>query len=796
MTTGDIYQKGLQGRPVEHDDGLNLLKIFLLVLSKWYFFVIAVIIAFLCARFYIGHTQQIYSVSAKILINENKETQGPSNQMLQGFGLPIGTQNLDNQISILSSRTLIERALNELPFEIEYFYKTIKNRLPIYPEVPIDIIPKLEDNLPRDIEFLFVYLGGEKFHLKTVTRGASKIDKQYSFGDLIEYPDGDFVIEKNNPEWLARNKDRKMSFNIPTRMNLVKSYKRRLKVEAVSEEGTVVRITLEGTNRKKDADFLNKLAEVFTAISLDKKNLEAERRVQFINNQLVGISDSLLITENKLQSFRSRNRVMNISAQGEVIIDQAMNLENEKARIAIENNYYTYLAEYLSKGNTEEKPVSPATAGITDPGLARLVTELADLQNQLYSKSLGEKNPMQNQLILRIRNTREALMETLNGLIKANNMAMNENQEQIRRVNNQASTLPVTERQLLGIERQFKLNDELYTFLLEKRAELQIQRASYVPDNEMIDYANDLDSVVVSPNRPVIFLMAWFLGLAIPFFLILILNSLNKAIKEEDLKLITDIPVSGNIPHNSLKTNTVVFQDPETSISEAFRILRSRMQFFTKETKSPVILVTSSMPDDGKTFTAINLASVYSLTGKRTVLVGFDLRKPKIYGDFNIDNDRGVSSFLIGKDTLKDVIQKTDYENLFIIPSGPIPPNPSELTSLEKTEELLNQLRRNFDHIIIDSSPIGMVSDTFHLASLADTCLLVVRQGKTIRDLFEKTLKEIKISEVKGVSIVINDLPTDSKRYGYGGRYGYTKQENHKKNGIQKIKHLAKLKSA
>ena len=225
---------------------------------------------------------------------------------------------------------------------------------------------------------------------------------------------------------LPEIKNRKIYFICHSRENLVESYSKRLKVEPASRKGTIVRISLEGTNKTMDMDFLNKLTEIFLNNSLDKKNEEAIRTIQFIDDQLIGISDSLVITENKLQQFRSRNRVMDLSAQGQVIIDQAMSLENEKARLGIEANYYNYLADYLAKDNVGKVPIAPATMGITDPGLTKLVADLADLQGQFYSKSLGEKNPLQSQLAQRVRNTKEALRETLNGVRRANNMAMNE----------------------------------------------------------------------------------------------------------------------------------------------------------------------------------------------------------------------------------------------------------------------------------------------------------------------------------------------------------------------------------
>ena len=756
------------------EDTIDLKKIFSLFIFHWYVFLIALIVALTCAFLYNKFTIPTYRVSATLLINEGRKGGLMENtQFFEGIGLGTVNQNLDNQIMVLSSRTLIRRTLDELPFDIEYYYRRLNNKVILYPASPIKVIPETIDSLPRDIEFTFIYQDNNIFRITTKSKDSFKLDQQVSFGETIETPGGNFHIDLSTDSWFTTSFNRKLYFKFHSRNKLVENYNKRLKVEKVSRNGTILSVSLEGTNKTRDTEFLDNLTAIFLNNSLDKKNQEATRTIQFIDDQLIGISDSLIITENRLQQFRSRHRVMDLSAQGQVIINQAMSLENEKARLGIEANYYNYLAEYLVKDNAGQAPIAPATMGITDPGLTRLVTDLAELQAQFYSKSLGEKNPLQSQFAQRVRNTKEALRETLNGVRRANNLAMSEINEQIRSVNAQASALPVTERQLLGIERKFKINDELYTFLLEKRAGAQIQKASNLPDNEIVDPAA-AGHTPVRPKMPIIYTFALIAGLGIPFTWILIGEAMNKKMREEDINKITDIPIIGHIPTTLIKTNTVVLDDPGSNSAEAFRSVRSRIQFFTKEAKAPVILITSSMPEEGKTFAAINLASVYSLMGKKTVLVGFDLRKPKIYTDFGFNNDHGVSTWLIGKDGLQDIIKETNFENLSIIPAGPVPPNPSELIALDKTEELLRFLREKYECIIIDSSPIGMVSDTFHLASLSDTCILIVRQNMTLKEMFKSTLKEIEISDIKSLSIIFNDLGPDYKYFGYGGKYSYS----------------------
>lgn len=774
MNNLDRLQKEQHDKVPQLAGGLDPVVILSLIIKNWYFFVIAILAALFIARFYIGHTMPVYRTSTTILINDGDERSPVNNdELLQGLGLPAGVRNLDNQIMILKSRELTERTLNELPYEIDYYHRTIKNLIPIYPDIPVKILSDNEIPLPKGIEFSIIYLSNNMFTLKSESEYFA-LNKQASFGEIIEIQGGSFRILCLNEEWFKTHLDLNLCFVINNRYNLLRYYNNRLTVESLSKTGSILSISLTGTNKAKDVEFLNKFTEIFKSISLDRKNYEANRRIQFIDDQLVGITDSLKLTENKLQKFRSANRVMDLSAQGQAIIGQVILLENERARLDLEANYYDYLSDYLSKSVTGELPIVPITMGIADPGLTTLVANLADLQGQLASKGAGEMNPLQGLLAQRVQSTKDALRETLNGLRRANSLAIAENQKQISKINAQASDLPATERQLLGFERKFKLNDELYTFLLEKRSEQHMQKASNMSDCEVIDPADELFSQIVAPNPTKIYFVGLFAGSGIPFLILFLIFLFNNKLKYEDISKLTDIPVVGNVPRSLEKTNTVALDFPNSSIAEAYRLLRSRMQFLTKEARAPVILITSSLPGDGKTYTAINLASIYSLLGKKTILVGFDLRKPRIFDDFNLTNDKGVSTWLIGKDKLNDIIKETSFENLSVITSGPVPPNPSELIALEKTNDLIKLLKESYDYIIIDSSPIGIVSDTYHLASLSDACLLVVRPGKTLRDMFGITLREIISSGTKGVSIVINDIKSGSKYNGYGEKYGYT----------------------
>lgn len=773
---------GRINRQIQTTNSLNVRKILLLIWRSKYIYLLAILLSGGGAYYYLQKKIPTYQVETTVLIGEGEPR--PGEELLQGFAIRPGLQNLDNQMVIISSFNMINKTLAELPFEIDIYTKGFRSQASYYPRIPFRILPG-EDGLPKGVEFAFEYIAGQKFHLTSSPKSSILLDTILDFGQEIELELGSFTIFPQPGEEAVYKSREKIYFNFFTKNYLTASYVRRLNVVPATRDGGIVKLSLVGPDWVKDIIFLNKLAEVFINDNLDKKNLEANRIIEFIDRQLGSYSDSLKITENQLQEFRSSNRIMDVSVQAEQIVDQALQLENEKARLTLESNYYQYLEDYLSKEGNENAPIAPASMGISDLQLTGLMQELLAAQAEYFGSGVGDRNPLQGQLEIRMKNTKKNIRETLTGIMLANQMALDENERQINNVNKEASRLPVKERQLLGFERKFNLNNVMYTFLLQERAEAQIQRASNTSDHELVDQARSMG--LVSPNRTVIYLFAFAFAFGLPTIIILFKDMMDDSItSEEDLNLITQLPVLARIPQARLNYNTVVLNEPNSIISEAYRSLRSRMEFIVGETNCPLILITSSISGEGKTFSAINLASAYHLAGKKTLLIGFDLRRPTLSKSFELNSEEGLSSYLIGKKSLEEVIFQSDFPNLHIIPSGPIPPNPGELASSQRAKDMFTILKEKYDFIIVDCPPIGVVSDIYPIAGIADSVLLMVRHGLTKKNMLSNTIEEVHNQGIHNLNLLVNDVKLRGNSYQYAYKYKY--QSSLVKNGVGKSK--------
>ncbi|MCK4287838.1 MAG: polysaccharide biosynthesis tyrosine autokinase, partial [Bacteroidales bacterium] len=370
-----------------------------------------------------------------------------------------------------------------------------------------------------------------------------------------------------------------------------------------------------------------------------------------------------------------------------------------------------------------------------------------------------EKNPIVLSLEKQIQNTKKALIENINNIINTSTIAINDINRRISELSDRINRLPKTQRNLISIQRKFKLNDAIYTYLLERRSEAQITKASNITDNEIIDKARTSGQTPVYPKKSLNYIIAIILGLVFPVIYILGKDYFNdKIIERKDVENITNLPIIGHIIHSAKESNIVVAKSPKSSISESFRSIRTNLQYITKGKEKQVVLITSDMVAAGKTFVAINLASIFAQYDKKTLLIGFDLRKPKIYQDFGLTNTEGISSYLINKSKFEDIIQKSSIKNLDIIMGGPVPPNPSELIASSKTTELFNKLKEIYDFIIIDTPPVGLVTDAFLVMKYTDANLFIVRQNFTNKKIFESIIKDVEQRKLPNINILINDV--------------------------------------
>jgi len=788
-------------RPRPPSDDIDLSKYFFLFLENWYWFVLSVIICAGLAYLLNRYTIREYRVTATLLIEDEKSTMGSfgsggtqgGTDVLSGFGLYPGMKTLENQILILQSYNQVNTTLHSTDFEVSCFSEEITGKREIYNEAPFIVSFDRSHTQPLGVTFCVTLQENGKLRITGETRNGNVEDYNY-LTEKVTGSSASFTFEKE-VSWGEQVEGRNFLFTLLPREgynqnglsytyffrfnsydDMVTGWREAFELTPMKTEASIVELAVETDCPAKAMTFIDTHLRMYLQRTLDKKNQFAINTIEFIDEQLLSISDSLWKREQDLQDFRREKQVVDISFQAQQLFEQTRELENSRADLKVKSDYFRYLKGYLKENREAGSLVAPAAMGITDPLMNNLVLELNRMESQKVAMkgSDGSVNPYIATLESQIRNAKAAFEEVVMNMERNNNIAIRDLNKRLEGIMAEVGNLPQTERELFSIERQFKLNDNIYTYLLQRRSEAQIAKASNTPDNEIIDYAR-VEGLPIKPKVNRNYILGLIFGLSLPGFIFLLKEAFNYKIETEDeIKRITSLPLAGYISHNRKDYQDVVLLDPRNLVSEAFRNLRIRMRFFTREIKNPVILVTSSMAEEGKTFTALNLSSAYSLAGIRTVLLSFDLRKPRNYDEFGIDNEKGITTYLIGRDTIDDIIMETGHENLYITPAGPVPPNPSELASSEKTRELFSELKKRFDYIITDSAPIGAVSDTYPLASLADAVIMLVRHNKTIKQILKNTIEDCKVNGVSNLSILLNDIRSDRRMYGYRGRYGYT----------------------
>ena len=766
---------------------------------------IAVAFAFVHNKF----STTIYQNTAQLHIDVSQNNSySRDNERIQTMRINNSVNSLETEIGKLNSFPLIKKALSRLNFEVSYHIAERPFELPLLKEIPYRVEREIYKDSPFKVEFYqshkqlinlnfyITILSRKEFMLQThgthvpvynyidnkVERHIDTfhINKRFKFGEKIETDNYKFFVNLKNEDMnLSQYRSKSLFFKFYHMDYLTLSYLNKMQLTPTGRNSSLVNVSITGSHSRKITDFINELAQVYINKDLDRKNRKAESTVDYIESQISDVSSSLRSAGNTLERYRSNNKIVDLDFQGQQMYETLSNLRDEKASIKVQQKYYQQIRDYI-RNNKVSELTAPSSRNVSDPMLSNLIQRLADLNSERIEKSPNDsKNLYAKKLNDQIENLKSTILENVVRSLKNLDISLEEINYRIDKLSSDLSRLPERELRLQAMEREFELNDEIYTYLLEKRAEAQISRASNFPSYEIVDPARELKASVVAPSIRLNYLIALFIGALLPAAILLITDYFNSKIRStDDLEQITNLPIVGSIFHLRKKAGELEIQsNPHSLTSESIRSIRTNLQLLNGNLSSHVILVTSSRSHEGKTFSSINLAKGFSMLQKKTVLLGYDLRKPKLPGYFNLDDSKGLTTYLTNYHNLQDVIQNTDNQHLDVICEGPLPPNPVELIESSRSKELLNLLKQKYEYIVLDTSPIGVVPDSKLLMKLADTNLFVTRQNFTRKHMLINTLKNLQVSDLSNIYMVLNDFSPDKHQMGYMYKYYSEKSE-------------------
>ncbi len=770
------------------------------LLRHWPLFLISLIITFGVAYYINVRKLPIYQMENMVSIKDDQDPFFTSNTSLT-FNWGGTTDKVNTAVITLKSRSHNEKVVERLQYYMNYLRDGKYSKVNAYKQTPFfvevdtaksQILNKqlkviFKDSVNFNLSISFGEAGNIALQNYSTKEKSSKFvdagafSKDFKIGQKISLPffsgtfmpNPDMLSKPGTPYYIVfRNYD-----------GIVKKHLQ-VRVDPESKGSSALIMRLAGNNKAELVDYLNTSVEELSNAMLERKNLFATKTIKFIDSSLAQKSEELSTVEDELNKFKNKNAIFNLESEGAEINAKLNELDLRKEAVNRELNYYNTLQTYLINRSDYRDAPAPSVAGISEAsvvgGVGKIVS-LAEQRNKLQY-SFKEGAPVFNDIDRQIDAVKTVLLENIRSSKSLKNQELSTINGDIVRREGEIRKLPKEQQDLLKIERRYNLSQGTYNLFLAKRSEAGLVKAANVSDVMVIDSAKDTGGGQIGPNTQLSYLMAGLIGVFFPLLFVFVRVFFDTKIsKVQDLEKITSIPLLGIIGENPLDNNLVVINKPKSAISEAFRSLRSSLQYIYRKQGiegAKTVLVTSSVSGEGKTFCSINLASVFALSKKKTVLVGLDLRKPKIFGNFNINNKMGVVNYLINEVSVDAIIQKTELAHLDVIPSGPIPPNPAELLIGEKLDELINKLKESYDYIILDSPPLGLVSDSLELMKHADATIYMARYNYTHKNMFTFVNEKYKTGEVKHISIVLNGYVEKSgKGYGYG--YGYGTYSNY-----------------
>ena len=780
----------LKDTPTHFDFKGFLLKL----LSYWYLFAISILIGLGIAYYINIRKLPIYKMESIINIKDDSNPLFTENTSLT-FNWGGVSEKLSTAKIKLQSRTHNEKVVDRLQLYVQYLEQGEFQKEDAYGEVPFEITHNQNKYHLIGQEFKIQKKGKDKFEISWQTEEAftgnmlnyKSLTKQnfstkkpinfkgtYQFGTSIN-TDYFSIVVKEVGNWPI---DKSYFFSFRDYYSVVKTYQE-VEVKANRDGGSVLTLGLIGNNRHKLVDYLNTTSKVLSENMLKRKNLFATNTIKFIDSILQQRKRELNQVESELESFREENQILDLTAESQQLNQRLLKLDQQEQELESKLSYYNQLQNYLQSKDDYSDVPAPSVASIDENSIQKGVNKIVELSQQrnAFRYSMKETAPRFDDIDRQINATKSVLLENIKSSKKQIERDLSKLQERIRDVERGIRELPQEQQELLKIERRYEMREATYNVFVSKRDEASLIKAANVSDVEVIENAKITGNPPVGPNNQLNYVMALLIGGFVPFMFVFILVLLDNKIKNpDDVAKLSTLNILGIIGKSNLPSNIVVLKKPRSAVSESFRGLRTSLQFtFRKQShdqKNRCILVTSSVSGEGKTFTAINLASIFSLSDKKTLILGLDLRKPKIFDDFNLHNEIGAVDYLAGDNHVTDIIQKTGYKNLDVITSGSIPPNPSEMLMGEKIDQLMTELKERYDYVIMDTPPIGLVADALNLMKFADASLYMIRQDYTKKGMLGIINEKYEKGEVENVSFVLNYFRQKAK-YGYSYSYGY-----------------------
>ena len=796
---------GLSNRPEE--EKIDFKRIFFLMRRQWKWVVLFGSLGIIGAYGYTKLKNPLYTIKTSVLVPE--KSNGLSMQELFKGAVDAPKNNIYNQIEIIKSYYNISQTLLNLNWSTSWYTKGLFVWKGIYKKEPFDVQEAPNFINPRDIAIYVtptsgnnykVSVNGQSFENNSIIEiklegtgeyGRPFVSKQFNFTLLkkvnnFETPSGKYYFVFNDMN------------------NAILSYQKKLDASLKDKKSDIIECSIIGEEPYKESEFLNELIRVYTEGKMNFQNEAQRRSLNFINTQLTGISDSLNTAGTKFTEFRSKNNIIDLGAEGKLVMDNLKEIETEGAKSQMQLDYFQNLLKYLNNTSDLKQLVSPSVVGIQDVSLNALVLKLGELYNrrQVISFSAKENNPTLVMIDKELNQTRNQLNENLRNLIDNATKNINSQKDRQGRISVQLNKLPQKEQQMVNIQRQFNLTNDIYTFLLQKRAETNISLASSLPDIQIIDVARPQTANLIGLSRLKILIIGFMIGVGLPLIYILFINFFDDRIYTQlDLENNTNIPLLGNIMHSQTNSDLAVYENPKSNIAESFRVLRTNLQFMLPGSHGKVISILSTNPGDGKSFSSTNLATILAMNNKKVLLIGGDMRKPRLHKIFKLSNASGLSTFLVGIDVIDQIIHPTFVDNLSVLPSGPIPPNPAEILGKPEMKMLLDEVRSRYDYIIIDNAPTALVTDAHIVSHLTDLNIFILRYGISHKNQIELINQYVDQKTITNVAILVNDIKINSFGHSYYKYYQYETYQNtyyssedqgvksrHKKKGERKIK--------